>query len=307
MNVLALTVLALLAASTGPVAPCGVVSESEYWSDFVSFAGADAQGRVAFALDTNRGREGVEFQAEHFCVLYDEGRGWVELAGNGAYDNSARAGAAIPDSKHFAFTGAPRTGWKIRGDGNGLELAIEPISIRTRRALGGAEFDTGSAAAILTWKGRKLAGRAIYERNHLPDKNLIMSPESGLFGDGWNAIYALVDGKGDLRVHQSGGDIQNLLEHRAGFLELDGKTRILPLAVFEARNWSQGGGFYQWPGRWIAKWKSPESAGRVEVTLEQRNVVFNWVFGGFAVALVRGELKLDGEKHELWGLAQIVR
>src|SRR3989454_1248443 len=43
-----------------------------YVSDYFSFVGADQEGRVAFALDNNRGRDGEAFQAEHFVVLHDE-------------------------------------------------------------------------------------------------------------------------------------------------------------------------------------------------------------------------------------------
>src|SRR3989441_9773047 len=43
-----------------------------YVSDYFSFVGADQHGRVAFALDNNRGRDGEAFQAEHFVVLHDE-------------------------------------------------------------------------------------------------------------------------------------------------------------------------------------------------------------------------------------------
>jgi len=58
-----------------------------YVSDYFSFVGADQHGRVAFALDNNRGRDGEAFQAEHFVVLHDEHEGWTDIAGNGPYDN----------------------------------------------------------------------------------------------------------------------------------------------------------------------------------------------------------------------------
>ena len=53
-----------------------------YYSDYFSFVGLDDRGRVAFALDTNRGQDGAEFQAEHFVVLHDETDGWQKLGGN---------------------------------------------------------------------------------------------------------------------------------------------------------------------------------------------------------------------------------
>src|SRR5437660_12514124 len=84
-----------------------------YVSDYFSFVGADQHGRVAFALDNNRGRDGEAFQAEHFVVLHDEHNGWMDVAGNGAYDNLTKELDRIPDSPFFQFAGEPDTGRTI--------------------------------------------------------------------------------------------------------------------------------------------------------------------------------------------------
>src|SRR5207244_4365034 len=81
-----------------------------YVSDYFSFVGADQHGRVAFALDNNRGRDGEAFQAEHFVVLHDEQDGWMDVAGNGPYDNPKKELARIPDSPFFQFTSATEAG-----------------------------------------------------------------------------------------------------------------------------------------------------------------------------------------------------
>lgn len=63
-------------------------AELAYVADYFSFIGADAQGHVAFAVDTNRGRDGADFRAEHlYAVLHDERRGWVDVRGNGCFPN----------------------------------------------------------------------------------------------------------------------------------------------------------------------------------------------------------------------------
>src|SRR5947209_2605822 len=84
-----------------------------YVSDYFSFVGADSQGRVAFALDNNRGRDGEKYQAEHFVALHDESNGWVEVAGNGRYDNTKKELVRIPDSQSFHFENTPDTGLTI--------------------------------------------------------------------------------------------------------------------------------------------------------------------------------------------------
>ena len=111
-----------------------------YVSDYVSFIGWDDHGYVAFALDTNRGRDGESWQAEHFVVLHDQRRGWISLDGNGSYENSTKALARIPSSANFRFRGSPENGLTISSLSNSLELTIQPIPIRLSRTQEGAEY-----------------------------------------------------------------------------------------------------------------------------------------------------------------------
>jgi hypothetical protein len=85
-------------------------TELSYYSDYFSFVGRDEKGLVAFALDTNRGRDGDDYQAEHFVVLHDEHEGWIELKGNGAYPNKTKTLIDIPDSTVFQFGGDKKEG-----------------------------------------------------------------------------------------------------------------------------------------------------------------------------------------------------
>jgi hypothetical protein len=284
-----------------------VKTRYEYASDFVSFVGRDERGRVAFALDTNRGRDGETFQAEHFAVFYDEGRGWVELAGNGEFTNADRKLAEIANSKFYRYEGTPTTGLAIESAKNELRLAVEPLALHSRRERKGATFDTGSAAAKLEWKGRTLIGRAIYEGCTLPDRNLITDPDTDFFGDGWHGLYAVVDAGGDLRLHSADGDVAKLVLAHQGFLVLDGEARAAKKLAFEALDWEQGGGFFRWPTVWKASWKDHDANAELSLRLADRNVVATWVVGGFAVAIAKGELTLGETKHEVWGLAQIIR
>ncbi|MCK6447205.1 MAG: hypothetical protein L6Q99_12520 [Planctomycetes bacterium] len=292
----------------------------EYRSDFVSFVGRDERGRVAFALDTNRGRDRESFQAEHFGVLYAEGTGWAELAGNGEVANTKKELAAITSSKHYEYTGAPSSGLVIAGKTNELVLTIEPFTAHTHRERKTATFDTGSAAATLTWKGRTLVGRAIWEGCYLPDTNLIADPDMDFFGDGWHGLYALVEPRadapkattttpalGDLRLHLAAGDVSKLVLPQQGFLQLDGDARLAKKLEFTPSDWSQGSGFFRWPARWRATWLDREKPAKVDLALVDREVILTWVVGGFAVAIAKGELEIDGAKHEVWGLAQIIR
>src|SRR5258708_26897846 len=86
-----------------------------YVSDYFSFVGSDAQGHVAFAIDNNRGRDGENYQAEHFLVLHDDNKGWIDIKGKGFYDNTQKQLYEIPTSPFFQFTGNAQSGFIIKG------------------------------------------------------------------------------------------------------------------------------------------------------------------------------------------------
>lgn len=151
-----------------------------YVSDYFSFVGADTHGRVAFALDNNRGRDGDAYQAEHFAVLHDEHEGWIEIAGSGPYPNRDHVLDRIPNSENLQFEGAPSTGLIITSPHNRLTLAIEPLRERTRHRHDGALTWMGSVPASLTWKGRTILGRVIYEYLVIPEFNRLTRRYWGL-------------------------------------------------------------------------------------------------------------------------------
>jgi hypothetical protein len=142
-----------------------------YVSDYFSFIGHDDDGYVAFALDNNRGRDGDAYQAEHFLVLHDEHQGWINVTGNGRYENHEKQLVAIPNSTAFQFQGTPETGMRITSDTNELALKIAPIPQRTSNRHNGAVTWMGSASAVLTWRGRTIRGRVIYEYLRMPGFN----------------------------------------------------------------------------------------------------------------------------------------
>jgi hypothetical protein len=120
-------------------------------SNYFSFVGADSQGRVAFALDNNRGRDGSAYQAEHFyAVLHDVHQGWMHVSGIGRYENRNYALLTIPVSPFFQFVGQPATGLTITSPVNQLTLRLDAIPERLVLADDETIFVLGSAAAQLT-------------------------------------------------------------------------------------------------------------------------------------------------------------
>lgn len=152
-------------------APFGAEARLAYYSDYFSLVGADNEDRVAFAIDTNRGQDGDEFQAEHFVVLHDEHLDWQRIEGTGSYPNSSGMLDGIPDSRYFRIMGTPEKGVMIESSVNNTTLRVRLISMHMFRRVGNQDKRLGPAPATLEWRGRTLEGRAIYEFVHFDNWN----------------------------------------------------------------------------------------------------------------------------------------
>lgn len=277
-----------------------------YVSDYFSFVGSDGQGHVAFALDNNRGRDGETFQAEHFIVLHDERQGWVTVAGNGFYDNSAHELARIPDSAFFQFHGSPESGLTVVSETNQLTLRIDPLTERTRRTHERGMTWMGSAAAVLTWQGRTIPGRVLYEYLMMPDFNRLTRSYWGLWKD-FQGLYLKAGAIGDLYLHsQHSEKIGALVGHLVGFSVLGEEASSLPDLHIEVLDRETALGFYRWPTAWRVTWTGAKGPAQLQLTAFDRNTIAGWLIGGFAMALVRGELSYDGRTIPIYGLVELL-
>jgi hypothetical protein len=277
-----------------------------YVSDYFSFVGEDEAGRVAFALDNNRGRDGDTWQAEHFAVLHDERRGWVEMVGGGRYDNTRRELVSIPDSPAFQFHGHPRQGMTIISEDNRLRLQTEAIPERLARTHNTSRYWMGSASALLEWEGRTLRGRVIYEYLWLPQFNRLTRRYPGLWKE-FHGLYARLEGGGDLYLHsQQSPLLQPLVGTLAGFAVVEGRTiplENLRISVLERR---RAWGLYSWPVAWRGGWKNGREQSTLSVTLSALRVISNWVIGGFAMGVIQGEVTYNGRTVSLYGFGELL-
>lgn len=277
-----------------------------YVSDYFSFIGQDDQGHVAFALDNNRGRDGKSYQAEHFVVLHDETQGWVGLDGNGSYDNSGQDLVAIPDSSAFQFQGYPEAGISIRSRVNDLTLTISPISKVLARVHEGGKLWMGSAPAVLEWKGRTLQGRVIYEYLMIPDFNRLTRTYWGLWKD-FQGLYLFLEGAGDFYVHsQQSEKLAPLIGELDGFVSIGEKSERFQILQLTPLGFSQGLGFYQWPMKWALRWLTSKGSGEAHLEVSQFHRIANWVIGGFAMGIVKGNLTYQGKIIPVYGLVELV-
>jgi len=285
-----------------------------YFSDYFSFVGEDAKGKVAFALDTNRGQDGAAYQAEHFLVLHDETSGWAALQGNGRYPNTQKILQGLPDSEHFQFQGKPEEGIAISGPTNALSLTIDPLPTLIDRQNGNDHYRMGAAPAILNWQGRRLVGRVIYEYIQFDNWNRLTRTYFGFWKD-FHGLYAMTteagsDRRGDFYLHaQQSEKLAPLIGKVEGFATFEDETLRLSEADIETGDTEFAWGFYRWPLSWIGQvaGENPESELRFEIALSQQKRFANWVIGGFAMGIITGELHYQGKRFSVYGLGEIIK
>jgi hypothetical protein len=290
-----LPILAFSPALVRAVERGGVEDRLSYYSDYFSFVGADSRGRVAFALDTNRGQDGAEFQAEHFAALHEEHGGWQDVHGSGAFPNPEGTLETIPDSAYFRFTGAPEEGMVIESPQNDLILRIQPVTIHLSRDLKRRFRRMGSAPASLEWGGRMLKGRVIYEFLHYDNWNRLTRRYWGYWRD-FQGFYLVVgdtasEEKGDfyLASRKARGD-RSKKRVVDGFAVLDRKAIRLQDAEIAVKRRDLALGFYRWPRQWVGQWPAGENKSGIRFRFRRfdRRSFGNWVIGGFAMSIVAG-------------------
>jgi len=277
-----------------------------YYSDYVSFIGRDKEGIVAFALDTNRGRDQETWQADHFVALYDEKAGWQPVKGNGPYPNNSHELATIPNSPFFAFFGTPEAWWHIRSAVNSLDLNVEPMRYHIDRRQGLAVYRLGSAGAALAWRNRVIEGRLIYEHLFLPGFNRLSHRYVGGLRD-FHGLYLSVDGEADLYLHhQAGPGFAPLINLEEGFFSLNSSNEPLHALTIEATKRKLGIGFYRWPVAWHGSFSSGSSTYVFNLELSAPKTIANWVVGGFAMGIVRGTLDTPDGPKSVVGLGELI-
>lgn len=283
----------------------GIIAASEvtYVSDYISFAGSDGRGRVAFALDSNRGRDGDDYQAEHFVVMHDEVRGWIKMRGGGDYENKGKALAVIPDSGDFRFSGTPITGLTVTSSTNDLRLIINPIPERTTRSDTGSIFSMGSAPATLRWNGRTITGRVIYELLAMANFNRLSGVTLGSGFGSFQGLYLLVGENNDFYIHRRSGGVDDEL---LAFGATGGETVHPRNIKFKTIDRAFAPGFYRWPTAWTVRWDTGHGSATLSVRLRDRKLITTWILGGFAMGILEGTLDYDGRTVPVYGLGELI-
>ena len=284
-------------------------STLEYVSDFFSFVGRDPAGRVAFTLDSNRGRDGNTWQAEHLVMLlHDETKGWQDLVGAGPYENKEHSLLTIPNSPYFVFTGNPDKGLTIRNSHIDLTLNIEPVINQVSRKSGASVYRMGSSAAIMKWQGRTLKGRLIHERLEMKNFNRLTRNYFDLWTESYG-LYAWTDGSHDfLYFHKQVNDtrLTPLVGKLVGFGVFANQGEHLQNLQLTVMDSTQAWGFYQWPKNWKGQWIGRKGRGSIAMELSDLQVISNFILGGLAMGIIEGEITYNGNTRKIYGMAELL-
>lgn len=301
-----------------------------YVSDYLSFVGSDARGRVCFALDNNRGydadppkvkgRPAAHLQAEHaYAVLHDEQSGWAPLSGVTRYPHPGPDATVLPDSAWFTFTGDADSGLTVRSTPNDLVLDVMPLADRLVGRDTTTLFAMRTAAATLTWRGRTLVGRVIYEGLATTAMNLLSRRTfTGLSGLEFLSLRAGAGPQaGDLYLQKTlGAHALAGLGPQIGFAggpaaSGTADTRLGGLTI-NTTGHTAAAGLYRWPTTWTATWTraGPDALtpiGRVELRTVTRRTIGRYGVAGFAMSVVTGTLTAaDGSTTPLYGFAELL-
>lgn len=281
-------------------------SRLNYTSDYLSFVGKDARGFVALALDTNRGRDGADYQAQHYTAMHDQERGWVEVVGNGEYANPGRELGGLPDSPAFKFKGDPQHGLAVTSPVNGFDLMIKPVVGHLVRHDARTFFALGTAPATMHWDGRTIEGRVIHEDLVKTAFNMITRPDVSQLNN-FNGFYLLTADGGDLYLHSTGGREESVPEPVLGFHTQGGRNEVMQDLRVEETGHGLAWGFYRWPTTWIVSWRDSEGPASLRMDLRTRKGMVNWVLGGYSLGIVEGELNRAGKTTSVYGWAEMIR
>lgn len=288
-------------------------AETAYVSDYVSFSGRDQLGRIAFALDTNRGRAGDRYQAEHFAAMYDENAGWIDLGGSSDFPNEKGVLLGYPESPYFTLTGAPFALERVTSEKNGLGMELGPLLPRTYLGGDSTVFAMASGSATLEWNGRRIEGRVIYEflamrdANRLAGASLRSVLEMLSSGPEFQGLY-LASEDDDFYVQLTPSTAASAPDDELmAFWARANRSLPIRNLIFGVTDVSLALGFYRWPTGWEMRWQSDCGDARLSVRSVAHETETNWVLGGFAMQAVVGDFECGAERREFFGFGELIR
>src|SRR4051812_21695757 len=152
----------------------------------------------------------------------------------------------------------------------------------------------GPAAATLTWRGRTIPGRLIYE--YLVRRGFNLMTRRSLKGLAeFQGLYLLSGDADDVYVQairkRHGEGAFTVVGDRLGFTVRGDTWEEMTRIDFAVTKHALARGLYRWPTAWHVTWNG--SAGTATLTIRltsRKQPIGNWFVVGFAMGIAEGEL-----------------
>jgi len=239
-------------------------------------------------------------------LLHDEQQGWVEMAGNGPYPNITHDIARIPDSPNFRFEGTPESGITISSTSNNLVLKVSRLTRHTQHQHNGGETWMSAGPAELTWRGRTIPGRVIYEYVMMPNFNRLTKTYWGMW-KGFQGLYLSAGNPTDLYLHSHHSDrLAPLVGKLMGFTVNGDVPESMQDIRIEVLDEDFAPGMFRWPKQWRISWTSSAGPGTMNICLSFLKTLSSWFIGGFSMGIVTGEITVGERTVPVYGLAELI-
>jgi hypothetical protein len=274
---------------------------------FIVFAGADAKGKVAFAMENTRS-EGDWWdwtQASQSAWMYDEKEGWVKLKNRFGKPFDGGNATRIGGEWQYQFTGGFQPKMTIHSDENGIHLNLKADKVVLKAREPNAQMVVANGDGALTWKGRRINGKVYMRDEHHLGKGSADIYFQNAKGMHREALHVCVKGRGMLSVVRTNSKEYAPLGGELGLsLLLDSLSANSEDLQMEATAWKRFG-LYEFPTEWQGTFSVDGRQAMFKLTTLDYQTTEYLLVAGTRLGWARGFLCFDGETHEIFGLAEV--
>ena len=275
------------------------------YSNYFSFHGEDAKGKVYFAIDNNRVSKKKSVKANNFLYFNIDGN-WKKLKGHYNFKSEETDISRCFDSEDFKFVYKDNHLISIVSITNKLRIDFEkPLEHTGAYGEAGVSFDMFATRATLSYQGRTFDGNIISEQLIDPGglktfSNILKVLFQGFKYDGY---YLNAVGLGDLYVHLvTPEESINVFTDNIYNLNTSAgaKDFTLEQANYTVTKYKRVG-FRKLP----LELEIDLGESKLLLTTSHFQKYRNLLFFAFGMGTVHGELIHQGKKYEVYGLSEL--
>lgn len=274
----------------------------------IVFAGRDARGAVAFALEQTyaQGDKWDWTQVPQSAWLYDEAEGWVRLKDRYGEAFEGNTGARRIGGD---WTWGPNVGFQSRmslhSDMNRIHLSLKADRVALQRKDAAGQLVIANGEATFTWNQRRITGR-VYVRHAVTQgqgaMDIDLQNNKGMRREG---MYVAVGGRGFMSVMRSNErSMTPMAGEQAVSLELDSTLGMSSDLHLEALRYSRLG-MYEYPTEWQGSFSIDGREAMFKVSTFAQQTTEYLLFAGARLAWAKGYLNFDGQSYPIYGIAEV--